>query len=137
VTVWIAQAVVLAIHERQINEHGGLHGIRDLPALEACLSRPQILVAYGYAAPDIAALAACYGYGIARKHAFLDGNKRTSFVVTRTFLKLNGYDYAASVDNGTRLKIWESLGDGSITEEELAEWIRANIVATSVARPGA
>jgi len=128
VTAWIAQAVVLAIHEQQINEHGGLHGIRDLPALEACLSRPQFLVAYGYSAPDMAALAACYGYGLARKHAFLDGNKRTSSVVTRTFLRLNGYDYAASVDNATRLKIWESLGDGSMSEEQLAEWMRANIV---------
>ena len=129
-TVWIAQAVVLAIHHRQINEHGGLHGVRDLPALEACLMRPQTLVAYGHPAPDIAALAACYGYGIARKHAFLDGNKRTSFVVTQTFLNRNGYDYAGSVDTATRLKIWENLGDGSMSEEQLAEWVRANIVAT-------
>jgi death on curing protein len=131
VTEWIAQAVVLAIHEQQINEHGGLHGIRDLPVLEASLSRPQTLVAYGYPAPDIAALAACYGYGLARRQAFLDGNKRTSSVVTRTFLKLNGYDYAGSVDDATRLKIWERLGDGSMSEEALAEWIRANIVKAS------
>jgi death on curing protein len=128
VTEWIVQAVVLAIHEQQINEHGGLHGIRDLPALEGCLFRPQNLVAYGYPAPDIAALAACYGYGLARKQSFLDGNKRTSSVVTRTFLNLNGYDYSGSVDNATRLKIWESLGDGSMSEEALAEWLRANIV---------
>jgi death-on-curing protein len=128
VTEWIAQAVVLAIHETQINEHGGLHGIRDLPALEAALMRPQMLVAYGYPAPDIAALAACYGYGLARRHAFHDGNKRTSFVVTRTFLKLNGYDYAGPVDSATRLKIWEHLGDGSMSEGALAEWIRASIV---------
>jgi death on curing protein len=131
VTQWIAQAVVLAIHEKQINEHGGLHGIRDLPALEACLSRPQMLVAYGYPAPDIAALAACYGYGLAREHAFIEGNKRTSSVVTLTFLKLNGYDYAESVDDATRLKIWERLGDGSMSEETLAEWMRANIVKVS------
>ena len=63
-----------------------------------------------------------------REHAFLDDNKRTSSVVTRTFLRLNGYDYAASVDNAARLKICESLGDGSMSEEALAEWLRANIV---------
>lgn len=127
-TEWVAPAVALAIHEKQIDEHGGLHGIRDLPSLESCLLRPQILVAYGYPAADIAALAACYAHGIARRHAFLDGNKRTSSVVTRTFLNLNGYDYAASTDEATRLEIWKHLGDGSMSEESLAEWMRANII---------
>jgi death on curing protein len=127
VTEWIAQDVVLAIHKKQIDEHGGLHGLRDLPTLESTLARPRTLAAYGLPAPDIAALAACYAYGIASKQVFLDGNKRTSSVVTRTFLRLNGYDYIDPADRTKRLLIWKRLGDGSLTEAELTEWMRANI----------
>jgi death on curing protein len=74
VTEWVAQDVVLAIQRRQIDEHGGLHGIRDVGTLESSLARPKNLEAYGNPAPDIAALAAAYAYGIAAKQVFIDGN---------------------------------------------------------------
>jgi death-on-curing protein len=115
---------VLAIHDQQIAEHGGLGGVRDLPTLESSLARPQHLEVYGK--PDIAALAASYAFGIAAKQAFYDGNKRTSAVVTGTFLLLNGYDFTA--DQITRLKVWKDIGAGAMDEPALTEWLRANIV---------
>jgi len=122
VTKWVAKSVVLAIHEQQIAEHGGTQGIRDVGLLESALARPQNLAAYGE--PDIAAMAAGYAFGIARNHPFLDGNKRTSYVVTLVFLSLNGLNVTA--DEATRLKVWLSLGAGNLTEEELADWLRSN-----------
>jgi death on curing protein len=122
---WVTLAVVLAIHDEQLAEHGGLPGIRDINLLESALARPRQLDAYGNPPPDIAGLAASYAFGIAKNHAFVDGNKRTSFVVTRTFLVLNGYDLVA--DELNKLKVWVRLGDGSMNENECAEWLRANI----------
>lgn len=120
---WITKAVALAIHEEQIAEHGGLNEVRDIATLEFALARPQQLQAYDR--PDIAALAAAYAFGIARTQAFIEGNKRTSYVVTATFLLLNGYDLTAA--DAARLQIWERLGESLLSEEELAEWLRANI----------
>lgn len=117
---------MLAIHDQQIAEHGGPNGIRDLPVLESSLARPENLAFYGPDA-DIAALAASYAFGIAAKQAFYDGNKRTSAVVTRTFLLLNGYDVIPSASEAVRLSIWVRVGDGSLNEEQLADWLRANI----------
>jgi death-on-curing protein len=128
VTEWVTQAAVLAIHDQQIAEHGGLAGIRDLPTLESSLARPQHLALYGNPQPDIAALAASYAVAIAGKQAFLDGNKRTSSVVTATFLLLNGYDFIASADAATRLEIWKMIGAGRMSEAEVGAWLRANIV---------
>jgi death-on-curing protein len=125
VTEWVSQAVVFAIHDQQIAEHGGLNGIRDLPVLESSLARPQHLEVYGDPPPDVAALAASYAFGIAAKQAFIDGNKRTSAVVTATFLLLNGYDFTA--DELARVQVWLNIGNGSMSEHELAEWFRANI----------
>jgi death on curing protein len=125
VTDWVAKAVVLAIHDQQIAEHGGLSGVRDDTLLESALARPAQLEAYGSPVPDIAALAAALAFGLARNHAFLDGNKRTSSVVAGTFLLLNGYDLTA--DEASRLQIWVGLGEGTVSEEELADWLRANI----------
>ena len=124
-TDWVTKAVVLAIHDQQIAEHGGFSGLRDDTLLEAALARPAQLEAYGSPIPDIAALAAALAFGLARNHAFLDGNKRTSSVVAGTFLILNGYDLTA--DEASRLQIWVGLGEGTVSEEELAEWLRANI----------
>ena len=122
-TSWIAKSVALAIHEEQIAEHGGASGIRDDALLESALARPQNLAAYGE--PDLAALAASYAFGIARNHPFLDGNKRTSYVVTRLFLRLNGRDIKA--DEASRLQTWLALAAGNLTEEELADWLRTNL----------
>ena len=85
---WICLKAVFAIHDEQIAEHGGLMGIKDQGLPESAITRAQNPYAYSHL--DIAALAASYAYGIARNHAFVDGNKRTSRVVTRTLLMLNG-----------------------------------------------
>ncbi len=121
---WITKAVVLAVHEEQIAEHSGLNGVRDIATLESTLARPQQLQAYGDK-PDIADLAAAYGFGIARSQAFIDGNKRTSYVVTVTFLLLNGYDLTSN--EASRLQSWERLGEGTLSETEFAAWLRENI----------
>jgi death on curing protein len=124
-TEWISLAVVLAIHDEQLAEHGGRPGIRDINLLESAIARPQQLETYGDPAPDMSALAAAYAFGIARNHAFIDGNKRTSLVVTETFLILNGYDILA--DDMSKLKIWLDLAIGDISEKACAEWLRTNI----------
>jgi death-on-curing protein len=120
---WIKESSVLAIHDEQIREHGGLAGVRDMPLLLSALARPQNLEAYGN--PDIADLAAAYAVGIARNHAFLDGNKRTAWVVAETFLLKNGYELFASDRDGVTTML--AVADGSMSEPELAIWIRAYI----------
>ena len=122
--VWILEETVTAIHSRQISEHGGSDGTRDLGLLQSALARPQNLLAYGEGV-DIAALAAAYAYGIAKNHPFIDGNKRTALVVMRTFLAANGADFQASQEDKyvTLLK----LAEGSLEEDELATWIRKGI----------
>jgi death on curing protein len=120
---WIDRAVINAIHEAQLAEHGGIVGTRDAGLLESALGRPENLAAYGK--PDVAALAAAYGYGISRNHPYLDGNKRTAFVAVELFLALNGHELMANdVDCVlTMLKV----AAGKITEEAFAEWVRKNI----------
>jgi death-on-curing protein len=118
---WIKESSVLAIHEEQIAEHGGLAGVRDLPLLLSALARPQHLEAYGN--PDLADLAAAYAVGIARNHAFLDGNKRTAWVVAETFLLKNGYELIASDRDGVTTML--AVADGTMSEPELAIWLRA------------
>ncbi len=117
--IWIEEAVVIAIHRRQLAEHGGSDGIRDKGLLESALFRPKNQLAYGN--PTIFDLAAAYGYGITKNHPFVDGNKRTSYVVTRTFLKLNGYDIQASAIE--KYQLWMGLADSQINETQLAKWI--------------
>jgi len=124
---WIAKAVMLAIHDEQVAEHGGPTGIREFGALQSALARPQQLLAYGDPGPDIAALAAAYGFAIATSHPFADGNKRTSYVVTEVFLLLNGHQM--DVDEAARADVWTRLGAGSITEGQLADWLRVHITA--------
>ena len=123
-TRWVALSAVLAIHEEQLAEHGGLDGIRDRGLLESALHRPRDLQSYGQ--PDLADLAAAYAFGIARNHPFLDGNKRTSAVVTRLFLRLNGHDLDDT--QAQRLAIWLALGAGETTEQALADWMRSRLV---------
>ena len=118
--VWIDEAVVHAVHEEQLAEHGGSAGLRDQGLLESALARPQHLESYGD--PNIAACAAAYGYGLSRNHPFIDGNKRTAFVAVELFLFLNGHVLEApDVDCVlTMLRVAE----GSISEEDFAAWIR-------------
>lgn len=123
--VWLLEETILAIHQRQIAEHGGNEGLRDEGLLASALARPQNLFASGQPAPDLAALTAPYAYGLARNHPFVDGNKRTALVAARTFLLLNGANLEAGQDE--KFLIFFRLAEGSISEEELADWIRMRI----------
>jgi death-on-curing protein len=120
---WIKESSVHAIHEEQIAEHGGLGGIRDLPLLQSALARPQNSDANRN--PDVADLAAAYAIGIARNRAFLDGNKRTAWVVAEAFLLKNGYELIANDRDGVMTML--SVADGTMSEPELAIWVRAYI----------
>jgi death on curing protein len=123
--IWLLEETVRAVHSRQISEHGGRPGLRDEGLLLSALARPQNLVAYGDPAPDLAALAAGYAYGIARNHPFIDGNKRVALVAARTFLLINGADLEASQED--KYVTFRRLAEGGLTEDELVEWIRARI----------
>ena len=122
--IWIEAAVAIAIHRRQLAEHGGSDGIRDKGLLESALYRPKNQLAYSN--PSIFDLAAAYGYGIAKNHPFIDGNKRTSYVVKRTFLKLNDYDLQTSAKE--KYETWMRLANSQIDETELAKWIEEKSV---------
>jgi len=119
---WLQRDVVVAVHEAQLAEHGGGSGVRDAGLLESALSRPENLAAYGK--PDVADLAAAYGYGISRNHAFIDGNKRTAFVAVELFLELNGFGLAA--DDAACVMIMLAVASGEIPEAEFAAWIRTH-----------
>jgi death-on-curing protein len=121
--VWLGEDAILAIHDEQIAEHGGAAALRDEGLLRSALARPLNLVAYGK--PDVAALAAAYGYGIALNHPFVDGNKRVALVAMETFLSLNGWQLSAS-DEDCVLMILR-LADGALAEEALAEWLRNHL----------
>jgi death on curing protein len=123
--VWLLEETLIAIHHRQIAEHGGGEGLRDEGLLSSALARPKNLFAYGEPPPDLAALAAAYAYGIARDHPFVDGNKRAALVATRTFLLLNGANVEATQDE--KFLMFRKLAEGSLTEEELADWFRKRI----------
>lgn len=119
---WISRALALAIHERQLAEHGGGAGIRDEALLESALARPQQLHAYGDPAPDLAELAASLAYALAKNHPFVDGNKRTAHACYRVFLLLNDVELEASQEH----KYVQTLGlaAGEIPEAEFSAWIR-------------
>ena len=120
----VSEDVVLAVHDEQLAEHGGSAGLRDRSLLLSALARPQHLATYG--TPDIADLAASYAVGIARNHAFIDGNKRTALVVAAgIFLPLNGYELAAS--DGESVRAMLAVADGTMPEPELAIWLRTYI----------
>ena len=117
---WVGDNSVLAIHDEQIAEHGGLAGVRDPSLLLSALARPRNLAAYSN--PDLADLAAAYAAGIARNHAFLDGNKRTAWVVAEVFLLKNGFELTASDGDGVQAML--AVADGTMPEVKLAAWIR-------------
>jgi death-on-curing protein len=121
--VWVESDIVLAIHEEQLSEHGGADGVRDMGLLESALARPQNLLAYG--SPDLADLAAAYAAGIARNHPFVDGNKRTAWVVAETFAELNGAEIAA--DDASAYEAMLGLAEGRIDEKAFAAWMRPQL----------
>ncbi len=122
--IWILESIVHAIHDEQIAEHGGLTGTRDVSLLQSALARPHNLFSYKKK-PDIADLAASYGYGIASNHPFNDGNKRTAFVVMELFLELNGFKLVA--DDTSCVLTMLDVAAGKILEQDFAVWIRENI----------
>lgn len=125
--VWLNRAVIIAIHEVQLAEHGGGTGVRDAGLLDSALGKPQQLINYGEPPPDAAALAASYGYGISRNHPFIDGNKRTGYVAAELFLRLNGWRLNA--DDASCVVTMLAVAAGDITEEAFAAWLRAHAVA--------
>ena len=126
--VWLNRAVIIAIHEVQLAEHGGGTGVRDAGLLDSALGKPQQLNNYGEPPPDAAALAASYGYGISRNHPFIDGNKRTGYVAAELFLRLNGWRLTA--DDASCVVTMLAVAAGDITEEAFAAWLRAHAVAS-------
>ena len=120
---WVGLSVVLAIHDRQLAEHGGSDGIRDLGAIESALARPLNLEAYGD--PDAAALAAACIYGLAMNHGFVDGNKRVAWVAGRLFLADNGCSLA--FDPVDAIRVMEGVAAGRVSETELADWLRVRL----------
>jgi death-on-curing protein len=121
----MTRSLALAIHDRQLAEHGGSDGVRDDNLLESALARPQQLFAYGDPAPDLADLAASLAYGLARNHPFVDGNKRTAAVACETFLELNGVTLEA--EDLELFPIYLALAEGKLAEKELANWLRAHL----------
>lgn len=122
---WIDRRLALAIHERQLAEHGGGSGVRDEALLESALATPQQLFAYGDPPPDLAALAASLAFGLARNHPFVDGNKRTAHVCYRVFLALNDAQLDASSEEKYAHML--ALADGSLSETEFADWLRPHL----------
>lgn len=122
--VWIDPAVVLAVHEEQLAEHGGAGGLRDPGLLESALARPRNLALYGE--PDAADLAACYAFGLARNHPFIDGNKRSAFVAAELFLQLNGWRLDAP--DADCVLVMLNLASAEIGEPAFAAWLRARVV---------
>ncbi|MFN0040835.1 MAG: type II toxin-antitoxin system death-on-curing family toxin [Burkholderiales bacterium] len=123
--VWIEKAVVLALHDRQVAEHGGSAGVRDEGLLESAIARAQQLHADGDPAPDLAGLAASLAYGLARNSPFVDGNKRTAHVAYRTFLELNGAELVATDEEKYMAML--ALAEGKLPERDFAAWLRERL----------
>jgi death-on-curing protein len=123
--VRIGKPLALAIHDRQLAEHGGRVGVRDGKLLESALARPQQLHAYGEPVPDLADLAASLAFGLARNHPFVDGNKRTAAVICETFLLLNGATLQA--DDLELYPLYLALAEGALSESDFAAWLRQHI----------
>ncbi|HRM93468.1 MAG: type II toxin-antitoxin system death-on-curing family toxin [Alicycliphilus sp.] len=119
---WISKQALLLLHAESLAEHGGGQGLRDEGLLDSALTRPQNLAAYGN--PDHAALAASYGLGLAKNHAFVDGNKRAALLATGLFLYLNGWRLTASQADTTLAML--SLAAGELSEDDFAAWLRRN-----------
>lgn len=122
---WIDKSALLLLHDESLAEHGGAGGMRNEGLLDSALARPLNLVAYGE--PDVADLAASYAVGIAKNHAFVDGNKRAAFLAMGVFLALNGQRLRASQADATVTML--AVAAGEIDEATLATWVRAHISA--------
>jgi death-on-curing protein len=122
--VWIDERDALALHDRLLALDGGAPGVRDMGLLQSALARPQQLYAYGDN-PELMDMAAAYIAGIVRNHPFIDGNKRTGFLVGILFLELNGARFTATEESAAQAIL--SLAAGTLDEPALAAWLRANV----------
>ena len=123
--IWVPREILLAVHAEQLAEHGGAEGLRDEGLFDSALARPQQLANYGE--PDVADLAACYAFGLARNHPFIDGNKRTAFVAAQLFLRLNGWRIHTDLVEVT-IKMLQ-LAAGDLAEADYADWLRQHLHA--------
>lgn len=121
--VWVPLAAVVAVHDRQLARHGGASGTRDRTLLDMGCARAMNLAAYTDS--GIAEIAAAYAFGIAKAHAFVDGNKRSAFVAALTFLRLNGYSFRPDTIEG--VKMMENIASGDVREEEFAAWLSSGM----------
>ena len=122
--LWLSRIALEAIHEGQIREHGGSHGVRDEGLLESVLGRPRHRHIYEPDA-DLASLAAAYGFGICKNHPFVDGNKRTALMAMYAFLEVNGFELDAPEPEAVQVML--GVADGSVDEDALAGWIRRRL----------
>lgn len=122
---WIDKRALLLLHDESLAEHGGLSGLRDEGLLDSALARPEHAAIYGE--PDFAELAALYGTGLAKNHAFVDGNKRAAFLAMGLFLYLNGYRLTAPQAQATLAIL--AIASGEWDDATLAAWLRENVVA--------
>jgi len=120
---FISRKALELLHDESLAEHGGSAGLRDEGLLESALAQPHQLLAYGE--PDLAALAAAYGFGLARKHAFVDGNKRAALLATGLFLAVNGQRLVATQAEATLTML--ALAAGELSEDGFAQWLRGHI----------
>lgn len=127
VCVWVDKQLLLLLHDESLAEHGGAAGIRDEGLLDSALARPLNLIAYGE--PDLAELAASYGVGLAKNHAFVDGNKRAAFLAVGLFLRLNGHRLNASPAAATVAMM--DVAAGTLNEADFADWIRRHSAPVS------
>ena len=123
--IWLSPELVIAIHDEQLAEFGGASGLRDAGALESALAQP--LNRYHYGNTDLASLAAAYGFGLSRNHAFVDGNKRTAFLAIVTFLGLNEVDFVVAEPEAVVVML--ALAAGEIDEAGLTQWIADKLQA--------
>ena len=122
---WVDRRALELLHDESIAEHGGLPGLRDEGLLESALARPLNLAAYGE--PDVTELAASYGVGLAKNHAFVDGNKRVAFLAVGLFLALNGQRLVATQAEATLAML--DVAAGTLDEAAFAQWLREHTQA--------
>lgn len=120
---WVDKRALLLLHDESLAEHGGLSGLRDEGLLDSALARPLHLAAYGQ--PDLADLAAAYGIGVAKNHAFVDGNKRAAFLAVGLFLALNGWRLVAGQVEATQAML--AVAAGELDEPTFAAWLRQHM----------
>lgn len=120
---WVDKRALLLLHDESLAEHGGLSGLRDEGLLDSALARPLHLAAYGQ--PDFAELAAAYGIGVAKNHAFVDGNKRAAFLAVGLFLALNGWRLVAGQVEATQAML--AVASGELDEPTFAAWLRQHM----------